>query len=164
GQKVSAMVTNVTNPGATVYLVRPDGQTTTGNVSIATGGPFFLNTQTLLESGLYTLWVQHSGANVGSETLQLYSANDVTGTITIDGAPITVTAGVPGQDVRLTFTASAGQRIVAYATNVTYPLAGVHLVKPDGTDQTQFQISNNPAGQTFFMDTQTLATAGTYQL
>src|SRR5439155_3793358 len=80
------------------------------------------------------------------------------------GAPITVTAGVPGQDVRLTFTASAGQRIVAYATNVTYPLAGVHLVKPDGTDQTQFQISNNPAGQTFFMDTQTLATAGTYQL
>src|SRR5439155_11237381 len=85
GQKVSAMVTNVTNPGATVYLVRPDGQTTTGNVSIATGGPFFLNTQTLLESGLYTLWVQHSGANVGSETLQLYSANDVTGTITIDG-------------------------------------------------------------------------------
>jgi len=38
------------------------------------------------------------------------------------------------------------------------------LVKPDGTNQTYFGINNSPAGQTFFLDTQVLATAGTYQL
>src|SRR5205814_10249402 len=37
-------------------------------------------------------------------------------------------------------------------------------VKPDGTNQAWVGINDNPAGQTFFIDTQTLATTGTYQL
>jgi len=87
----------------------------------------------------------------------------VTGTIAIDGSAVTGTTSAAGQDVRLSFSGTAGQRIVVFATSVTNPSANVYLVKPDGTNQTSFAI-NNLGGQTFFLDTQTLATTGSYQL
>src|SRR5204862_3730410 len=82
----------------------------------------------------------------------------------IDGSAVTSTTTVGGQDARLSFSATAGQRIVVYATSVTNPIATLYVVKPDGTIQAWVGINNNPAGQTFFIDTQTLATTGTYQL
>ena len=88
---------------------------------------------------------------------------DVAGTIVIGGAPVTVTTTQPGQEARLSFTGTAGQRIVVYATNVTNPGAALNLVQPNGTTQTGIGISN-VGGQTFFMDTQILATTGIYQL
>jgi hypothetical protein len=96
--------------------------------------------------------------------MSINNDSDVTGTITIDGAAVSTGTTVAGQDVRLSFTATANQRIVVYATSVTNPNAYVNLVKPDGTTQASLFIDNNPAGQTFFLDTQTLAISGTYQL
>ncbi len=50
--------------------------------------------------------------------------------------------------------------------DVTNPDAAVVIVKPDGTLQAgaSIAINNNSSGQVFFMDTQTLAAVGTYQL
>jgi YD repeat-containing protein len=128
------------------------------------GASPFIDSVTLQTTGTYTVLVDPQGRTTGHTTIQLNDASDVTGTIAIDGSPVTVATTVQGQDARLTFTATAGQRIVVYATNVTNPAAYVNLVKPDGTVQTDFYINNSPAGQTFFLDTQTLATSGTYQL
>jgi YD repeat-containing protein len=165
GQKVFLQVSVVTNPSATVNL-QSLADETLSSLAIAnapSGQHFFMDTQSLVATGRYTLWIQHSGANVGSETLQLTSAPDVTGTISIDGTPVTITTTALGQDARLTFTATAGQRVFVQITNVTNPSAYVYLVKPDGTNQTYTSIGNSP-GQTFFIDTQTLTAAGTYQL
>jgi hypothetical protein len=100
--------------------------------------------------------------------LQLNSVPaDLSLPITMDGPAVRVPASgntALGQNANLTFTATAGQRIVAQVTNVTNPSATVLLLKPDGTTQATLAISNSPAGQLFFMDTQTLATAGTYTL
>jgi YD repeat-containing protein len=167
GQRIVVYATNATNT-ATLNLVQPNGTTQTSS-SFCCGGTTAdaptLDTQVLATSGTYQLWVQHNSTNVGSQTLQIVSVPpDMTGTITIDGAPVTATISAVGQDARLSFSATAGQRIVVYATNVTYVASTVGLMKPDGTQQMYLQINNDPAGQTFFLDTQTLATTGTYQL
>src|SRR5206468_3841113 len=99
-----------------------------------------------------------------SVSMSINNDSDVTGTISIDGSAVTSATTVGGQDVRLSFSGTAAQRIVVYATSVTNPGATLNLVKPDGTTQAALAINNNPAGQTFFIDTQTLATTGTYQL
>src|SRR5881394_3612644 len=158
GQRVSLAVTNVTNPTAYVYLVKPDGTNQT-SISISTGcNPCFMDTQTLGTSGTYTLWVQHFSTYVGSETLQLNNDSDVTGTITPGGSAVTVTTTVMGQDARLTFSGTAGQRVSLAVTNVTNPTAYVYLVKPDGTNQTN--ISINAGCNPCFMDVQTLGATG----
>jgi hypothetical protein len=105
------------------------------------------------------------GTATGSVSISLNNDQDVTTpTITIGGSAVTPTTTVAGQDVRLSFAATTGQRIVVYATNVTNPAAVLYLVTPSGSNQAYVGINNNPPGQTFFMDTQTLATTGTYQL
>jgi YD repeat-containing protein len=164
-QKVFLQVTQVTNPSATVALQSATGETI-ASIPIGNspaGSTFNMDTQTLLGTGAYTLRVQHSGTNVGSETLQLTSAPDVTGPITMDGAPVTTTTTKLGQDVRLTFSATAGQRVFVRANNVTNPYATLYLVKPDGTNQTYTTIANG-SGTTYFIDTQTLPLTGVYTL
>ena len=88
---------------------------------------------------------------------------DITGTITPGGSAVTVTTTVPGQDARLTFTGTANQRVSLLATNVTYS-AYVNLVKPNGSTQTTMLIASGCTAPACFMDTQVLATAGTYTL
>jgi len=85
----------------------------------------------------------------------------VTGTISIDGSAVTTGTTVAGQDAKLTFSATAGQRVVLYATSVTNPFAYLNLVRPDGSTQASIGLYN---GSNAFMDTQTLATSGTYTL
>jgi len=164
GQKVFSQISNVTNPGATVILLRPDG-TQAGSVVIGTNcaQPCFIDTQTLAATGSYTLWVHHLTSYVGSETLQLTSAADFASAITIDGSPVTATTTAKGQDARLTFNATAGQRVFVQASSVTNPLATVVLLRPDGTQQASTSI-NNIAGQVFWIDTQTLPATGMYTL
>jgi hypothetical protein len=88
-------------------------------------------------------------------------APDVTGTITIDGATVTVTTTTPGQDGRLTFGGTAGQQISVTATDLTNPGAYVNLVRPDGSTQTYVIIC---CGSGSFIGAQVLATTGTYTL
>lgn len=274
GQRIAVYATNVTNNGANVYWVAPDGTVgPTGGLFIhnSPGTTFFMDTQTLTETGQYALWVMHNSNNVGSETLQiasvppdvnggtltvpsagstgpagtmtttragqngsfafpvtagqrlsfnfsnntysscnwdLYDPNsafvatggscsvfvdttsihdplsvtgnytllidpqgsatgstsvsinndaDVTGTIAIDGSPVTTGTTVAGQDARLSFSATSGQRIVVFETNITNPSQTVFLVTPSGSNQAS-------VGGDHYMDTQSLATTGTYQL
>jgi YD repeat-containing protein len=166
GQRIVAYASNVVN-NAFVNLVQPSGatQASVGISSFNTADSPAMDTQTLATTGTYQLWIQHNFSDTGSKTLQIVSVPpDMTDTITIDGAPVTATISAVGQDARLSFSATAGQRIVVYATNVTYANSTVGLMKPDGTQQNYLQITNSPAGLTFFLDTQTLATTGTYQL
>jgi hypothetical protein len=82
--------------------------------------------------------------------------------ISIGGSAVTPATTVAGQDVRLNFTASANQRIVVYATNVANTGAALNLMTPAGVYQAGVYIETDP-GNTFFIDTQTLA-AGSNQL
>ena len=162
GQKVSLSLTNDTYGAQACFVKLLDSS---GNV--VTSGycdSSLIDTVTLAAAGTYTIFIDPLGIAVGNVTVGLNNDSDVTGTITIDGAPVTVTTTVAGQDARLTFSATAGQRVVVYVSNVSNPSATVQLLRPDGSAQNTIAINNGTPGQVFFIDTQTLAASGTYTL
>ena len=162
GQKVSLNVTNSTystSLGCNVTVKDPSGNAIRS--ALCYGNPFFIDTVSLTSAGIYTILVDPQNVATGTTTLQLNDDTDVTGPIVVDGATVTNTTGV-GQDARLTFSGTAGQRVFLRITGVTNPAATVLLLKPDGTTLSSVNISNSPVGQLFFIDTQTLPTSGTY--
>src|SRR5258708_14908058 len=70
-QRVVMYVTAVSNPDAGVLILNPDGSQH-AYMGINKGcNPCFMDVQTLATVGTYTVWVNHHGTNVGSETIQL---------------------------------------------------------------------------------------------
>jgi YD repeat-containing protein len=169
GQKLSF---NVISPmfGASpsdcnLNVFDPNGVVSVGFGFCGTGASNYVDTVNVALAGTYQIVVDPQGAATGSVSVSINNDADVTGSITIDGATVTKATALAGRDIRLSFTGTAGKKIVVYATSVTNPAANVAIVNPDLTTQSgQLSINNNPAGQTFFLDTHTLVTAGTYQL
>lgn len=167
GQRVSLALTNITNPEATVILVKPDGTNQASVPANSQPNSAFMDRQTLATSGTYTLWVQHFSQGTGSETLQLYNVpQDVTGTITPGGATVTVTTTVAGQDASLTFSGTSGQRISLLISNITYactvqsPGVNFSVINPDSTTL----FSGNICATSGYFDVTSLAQNGTYTL
>lgn len=125
----------------------------------------FLDAQTLAASGTYTLYVKP--VNTGNLTVTLYAVTDVTGTIPTDGTGVVEPLSTPGQNARLTFSGTAGQRVSATASG---SLTGgqpndngcwwLSVVKPDGTTLGS-TFSCNPST---FLAPLTLPVTGTYTL
>ncbi len=158
GQNVSALLSGSTFSSCTLYLYSPTGtQVGYGGCTSATT---FFDTATLPATGTYTFGLEPNGT-MGSITLGLNNPTTITGTITPGGSAVPETTTIPGQDVKLTFSGAANQRVSLFVDNVTNPYALLYLVKPDGTTQVTSSISN---GNNTFMDVQTLATTGTYTL
>ena len=116
----------------TLRLLKPDG-TQLSQVAGGTNG--VIESQLLPVSGTYTILVDPLLDATGAGIVQLYQfADDITGTIAVNGQPVTVTTTTPGQDARLTFTGTAGQKI-----NLQFDLLSslqphhVKLLAPDGT-------------------------------
>ncbi len=77
-----------------------------------TGNEFWAPT-TFASAGTYTLVVNPEGAVTGSTTLTAYNATPVTGTTTpsAEGGVTNLTLAAPGQQAKITFSGTAGQRI-----------------------------------------------------
>jgi hypothetical protein len=157
GQRVSLKLSGGLLSDAFIY--NPDGSTL---ASTAVNGSFgaFIDTQTLPTSGTYTIHVNPKGTSTvptpptGNITLTLYDVPaDATGTITPGGSAVTKTTTVPGQDVRLTFSGTAGQRVSVRRTGLNSDLT---LLNPDGSTLATTSLD--------FIDTQTLPTTGTYTI
>jgi YD repeat-containing protein len=163
GQQVSVTLSNSTYIGCNavvVSIVKPDGSTL-GSAGICNGSSGFLDSQTLPTTGTYTVLVNPQGTTTGSITLLLNTFADVTGTITV-GTPLTATTTTAGQNALYTFSGTSGQQVSINLTGSTYTGCNavvVSLVKPDGSTQASAGICN---GSTGFLDSQTLATTGTY--
>ena len=159
GQQISLNVTSVTVAGGTVYIKKPDGTTLT-SAGFGTSGVFIDNT-TLPVAGTYTVFVDPSVYNTGNLTLNLYNTADFTGTISVGGSPVTVNITSPGQNARLTFSSSAGQKISINVTAVSITGSStLSLLKPDGSSFGSWSFGSGGV----FIDTQTLPVAGTYTI
>jgi len=165
GLTIQLSGSSITN--CTLYVFAPDGtklginnSNTSSDCSSATTGPLAISTLPL--NGTYTIGVENGSAIAGNLTIGTIS--DAQGSISIDGPQVAISTTVPNQDARLVFSAIAGQRIGTFVTNVSNPVASVSLLNTDGTVQPHGIGINGPPGQTFFMDTHTLAKTGNYQL
>jgi YD repeat-containing protein len=169
GQAVSWLATSATFPSyANVTVYAPDGTplgpATTVNSS---GSPVFAGPMTLPQTGTYIIYIDPVSTNTGQITTTLYNSTPVTGTITAGGSPVTVTTTSPGQNGLYTFTGTTSERVslsiqsVSYSSSYFYyPSATVSIVEPNGT--TTLASTSVYPPYNFFIDVQTLPSAGTY--
>jgi hypothetical protein len=169
GQRVSLEITAV-SIGTTaccttkVSILTPAAKTV-ASLTVGTSGGF-IDAVALPIDGSYSVVVDPSSTNTGSATLTLHDVPpDSTGTIVPGGPSVDVDLGAPGQNARLTFDGTAGQRVTVSAANVTIGSstccsARLLLVKPDGKT-----VSSTTFGSTgAFLDATVLPTNGTYTL
>jgi len=159
GQRISLLMTGITT-SCNVNINKPDGTNQAGYYNPGSGA--FIDTQTLATTGTYSILVDPFFANTGTITLTLYDVPaDLTGSITPGGSAVTVTTTVAGQNARLTFSGTAGQRVSLNMTSVTISSSNVSISKPDSTNLVA-PTSVTTSGK--FIDTQTLPTTGTYTI
>ena len=142
--------------------MRPDQSVQNlGGIGTSSSGYFF-DTVTLPATGTYTLHIDPGTTNTGCATLTLYDVPpDTTAAVTVGGAPVTVCNTVPGQDIRLTFSGTAGQVVRLRVTGSTLTNAFVTLVR--GT-QTVQNIGGFGTSDVTLNATQPLPATDTYTL
>jgi hypothetical protein len=84
-------------------------------------GRGYVDRTELPANGEYTILVDPRRDMVGVSQLRLVTAIDETKTISLDGPPVVATIGQPGAITRLTFTGTAGQRVMLEATSSSLP-------------------------------------------
>jgi hypothetical protein len=164
GQGVSAQVTAATFTGTcpsySMYLVRPDGSQF-GNIANSCTDSLFLDTQTLDQTGTWSIVVDPSGTTTGTAMVQAFQDADQVLPITLNGAPVGVNLG-PGQRGFYTFTGAIGQQISAQVTSSTFPgcsAFSLSLIRPDSS-----QLGNpiSSCNASAFLDSTTLDQNGTW--
>jgi RHS repeat-associated protein len=140
GENVGAGFSNVTVTGSTccsvnVTVLKPDGTQLGSTNFVGTSGSS-IAIPTLPSAGTYTIFLDPQGANAGSATVTL--TDDATAAMTVGGSSATLDMSRIGQNGRVTFTGTAGERIGAGFSNVTVTgstccSVNVTVWKPDGT-------------------------------
>jgi hypothetical protein len=150
------------------WIKKPDGSALTSTARFIEGSNNFVDTATLPSSGTYTIFIDPIGSGTGSVTVTLYDVPPNPAPVvtpTPGGVSVTMTTTIPGQNFGPTVTATAGQRIFVGFSNNTIAnnqcCNTVAWIKaPNGSALTStarfIEGSNN------YVDTTTLATAGTY--
>ena len=126
GQRVSLYLSTdiQSNNRFNVTLISPTNVTLT-SLSIGNGSgsyPIFSPDITLPTTGTYTvLTVVAATGNTNSLALTLYNVPpDVTATMTVGGSPLTVSTSAVGQNAKITFPGSLGQRVSLALSNSSY--------------------------------------------
>jgi hypothetical protein len=144
-----------------ISILKPDGTALVSPTSFGTSGGF-VDAKTLPVSGTYAIVVDPQSWATGSVTIKLHDVPpDVSGTIVPGGSAVTVSATTPGQNGKLTFAGTAGDRISLSMSGVTISNAKVSILNPDGTSLVA-PTTVNTAGA--FFDTKTLPSTGSYAI
>ena len=164
GQRVSLLsqpASSIVNACYTVTLTQPDGSTQLYN-NFSCSASNFSDILILPTSGTYTIFLNPSKMGTGMVTFTLYSVPpDVTGTITIGGGAASLTTTAPGQNMGLTFSGTAGQRISLLAQGSSgVGCYNVTLTEPDG----QTQLYKTLYCTNGYSDLLVLPATGTYSI
>jgi large repetitive protein len=132
GQRVSIRISEVNFTWGYVEVRNPNGSWI-GDSDVfpewefdnSLGDPIMLiDTLTLQSTGTYTINVYPDFISNGSLKLEVFTVPpDVTATIIPGGPPVTVTTTVPGQNARVTFNGTSGQRLSLVATESIQPFS-----------------------------------------
>jgi YD repeat-containing protein len=144
-QRVSLGVSAVsfgTGNHAVLSILKPDGAALVSKSMGKNGGD--IDIDTLPDTGTFTIVVDPEGPfgfSLGGATtasLTLTLSETITGSITTGGASVPVVIDRPGQDARLTFEGTAGQRPTLRVTNVSLDIGltipkGITVLDAGGT-------------------------------
>jgi len=156
GQRISINSSSTFGSCWNLGIYKPDGSQLTN--TFGCGSSIFIEPQTLPVSGNYVVLIDPSGAATGQATLNLYDVIDITGTINFGGPAVSLTTTTPGQNARLTFVGSAGQRASVNGTSSFGACWNLGVYKPDGT-----QLTNTfGCGSSIFLEAQSLPESGSY--
>lgn len=159
GQRISLQVRDVTfSGGFKMSLNKPDG--TFFVAPMQASHNTFIDTITLPTTGVYKIFIDPYGYSYGETKIDLFDVPpDVVGSSLIDGAPITVSATVPGHNPTVTFDGLQGQQISVNITGATVSNGTqVRLKKPDGSVLAASSINS----ATGVVNSTNLPVAGTY--
>ncbi|MEZ4494254.1 MAG: alpha/beta fold hydrolase [Dehalococcoidia bacterium] len=157
--QVSVLVPTSTIASGQVRILKPDGSTL-ASTALTTGGAT-IGEQSLPSSGTYTVVVDPAEDELGSADVKLLDdSGDFVGTIVPGGSPVGVTISTANQNAKLTFDATAGQRISTAFANSGLGSTYIKLIRPNGTTQN----TTFTTGSGGFQDLQVLASTGTYTI
>jgi uncharacterized protein YhfF len=144
---------------AQVSVIRPDGRTLVAPMLVGTFGGF-VDAVDLPLTGTYTILVDYQAAATGSATVSLHDVPaDAADTIAF-GSTKTVVTTVPGQNARVTFEGSAGQR-AAIRVSGSCCTTRVSILRPDGSTLSSLTSFSSIEG---FLEPVALPTTGTYTI
>jgi len=158
GQRLNVGATAVTYTTSTVAVLKPDGSTLVSG----TAGPngLGLATPPLPAAGTYTIQVNPALATTGSMTVTL--STEIAGSIAVGGSSVPLSITRAGQRARLTFDATAGQRLSLGVTSSSFPpWPKITIFKPGGGIEGILD-SNSSAGAA--LDVGPLGSTGTYEI
>jgi hypothetical protein len=162
GQRIALNLGSVTITSSKISILKPGGTNLVTPFTVTRTG-FFFDAHTLPTTGSYKIVVDPKDTYTGRVVLTLYDVPlDTTGPITADGTLATVATATPGQNATLTFSGTAGQRISASLTGVTYSSAKLRILNPDSTLLYPTALPFGPAGG--FLEPKTLPATGPYTL
>jgi len=136
GQRLTIGTVNATRQ-ATYAVLNPDGSQLVSQV-LSSGS---LTVPPLPSTGTYTILIDPDHGIPMSVTVALSS--EISGPIVIGGAAVPVTIVEPWQRARLTFDATAGQRLDLGVTGSTLPTWRTTFLAPDGTTTIMSQLGGN---------------------
>jgi hypothetical protein len=139
-----------------VAILNPDGS----QLVAADFGSGFVGRTLLAQTGTYTITLTPSSFTpTGNATFTLFDVPpDVTGTITADGTPATLTISTPGQHGELTFPGATGEFVYLEFSGSFAYYSGVAIQGPDGS-----QVASANFGAQY-VDRTLLPTTGTYTI
>lgn len=137
--------------GFSAGVFAPDGSTLLGSNAFSNNGG--MRIPTLPTTGTYVMEITGAGA----QTLSASIKSPVTGTLTLNGSPVTITTTSPGQSASLTFSGTQGAYVAVNLSNVTLSSGTVEILNPDSS-----VLSSLPFGTSGATLSPQLPTTGTY--
>jgi len=132
--------------------------------STTLGPPFprdFIDAITLPASGTYTVYIDPATDRTGSVAVTLWNAADATTTATVGGSTAAIGMNQPGQNAKVAFSGSAGDRISLNTSGLAYSNALVEVTGPSGQVEVALtSVSQSPK----FFEPFTLAATGTHTI
>ena len=141
GQRVSLGVSEVSfGNGAGLFEVSILGPYGTTLASKLVSRPDDIDMEPLPDTGTYTIVVDPGALTVN---LTLTVSEPMTGAITIDGPSVPVILTRPGQDARLTFEGTAGQRLGLGVGEVSFGTGPLESLRSPSSAPTGLRLHRN---------------------
>jgi hypothetical protein len=168
GDQISLLAPEGPNGWATILVIAPDGSilATPSIASITySQAAHYLDSTTLPLTGTYLVLFEGNSYSDDNLSVQIFNAPVVRNNIVPGGAPVTVTASVPGQLNFLSFSGTAGENLTYAFTNVSATgCFGITILDPTQTPVSGYHSNCQYNTYSGYGAGITLPADGTYQV